>query len=578
MRDPKGRGTKGHVRAVAFLGVLAAFLTAAPAASAAFGISPFSAQPASKAAGANSDFSVEFGVTDPSAGLKDLTVHLPPGLIGNPLATPTCSETQLKADACPARSDVGDATNDVNVKPLGLLPIPMTVNGQVYNVQPRKGEPARFGIVLDPSPVPGLGAVLPKIVLQQTASLRQSDFGLDTGLRNIPRSAKIGGVSTPLEVTGVALTLKGKVDGGKGFLRNPTSCRAQTVRIDADAYSGASASNQDQFTTTNCGALPFSPEFGARIRQVSKDLADPIELTTSISQTIEEAGLRKAVVTLPTDIIGNSQALAIQCEPADFDAGNCPESTKVGEAVAASPLQAQPLAGSVYLVKPTTPVPFPDLGVDLKGGLALKVKGAISAMGTSSGLQIFVTFDGLPDIPLSDFSLTFAGGTGGLNIAGRDPCSPPPFGFVANFDSHSGKSLQVDSAAQATCVGGGAGRPKARVRIRKLKSGEPKVAVRLRAASAPIAKARVKLPRGLKVGARRKLLAGTEVSGAAVRGHGRKLSIKAKGGGVDRIGVRLAKGAIKARAGVKAKRLKPFAITIVDADGTRTKLTPRAAR
>src|SRR4029079_17582436 len=115
----------------------------------------------------------------------------------------------------------------------------------------------------------------------------------------------------------------------------------------------------------------------------------------------------------------------------------------------------------------------------------------------------------------------------------------------------SGKSLQVDSAAQATCVGGGAGRPKARVRIRKLKSGEPKVAVRLRAASAPIAKARVKLPRGLKVGARRKLLAGTEVSGAAVRGHGRSLSIKAKGGGVGRIGVRLAKGAVKARAGVK---------------------------
>lgn len=577
MRDPKGRGIRGRVRALAFIGTLAALLIAAPAANAAFGISPFSAQPADKAAGANSDFTVDFTVTDPSNGLKDLTVHLPPGLIGNPLATPTCSEAQLQADSCPARSDVGDATNEVNVKPLGLIPIPLTVSGQVYNVQPRKGEPARFGIVLDPSPVPGLGAALPKIVLQQTASLRQGDFGLDTGLRNIPNSAKIGGVSTPLEVTGVALTLKGKVDGGKGFLRNPTSCGAQAVEIDARAYSGATATNQDQFTTTNCNALPFSPEFGARIRQVSRDLADPIELTTSISQTIEEAGLKKAVVTLPTDIIGNGPALAIQCEAAAFDAGDCPGDTKVGEAVAASPLQAQPLAGNVYLVKPLTPSPFPDLGVDLKGGLALKVKGSISAAGTPSGLQIFVTFDGLPDIPLSDFSLTFAGGPGGLNIAGRDPCSPPPFGFVADFNSHSGKSLQVGSDARSTCVGGGAGRPKASVRIARLQSGKPKVALRLRAAATPIAKARVKLPRGLEVGARRRLLAGTRVSGASIRGHGRKLSIKAKGGGVERIGVRLAKGAVKARDGVKAKTLKPFAVSIVDADGTRTKLTPRAA-
>ena len=126
-------------------------------------------------------------------------------------------------------------------------------------------------------------------------------------------------------------------------------------------------------------------------------------------------------------------------------------------------------------------------------------------------------------------------------------------------------------------VGGGAGRPKARVRVGKLKSGKPRVALRLRAASTPIARARVRLPRGLKVGAKHKLLAGAHVSGGSVRGHGRRLSIRAEGGGADRIGVRLAKGAVKARKDLRAKRLKPFAVTIVDTDGTRTKLTPRAA-
>ncbi|MCB0875423.1 MAG: hypothetical protein R2718_04790 [Solirubrobacterales bacterium] len=565
------------MRALVLAATIAIALIAAPAASAAFGISQFSAQPASKAAGANSDFSVSFDVSDPGAGLRDLTVHLPPGLIGNPLATPTCSEAKLKADACPAKSDVGDATNGVNVKPLGLLPIPLTVNGQVYNVEPRKGEPARFGIVLDPSPVPGLGGALPKIVLQQTASLRQGDFGLDTGLKDIPRSAKIAGISTPLEVTSVELTLKGKVNGGKGFLRNPTSCGAQTVSIDAKAYNGANASGQDQFTTTNCGALPFSPKFAATIRQVSRDLADPVELTTSISQTIEEAGLEKAVVKLPTDIIGNGPALAIQCEAAAFDAGNCPADTKVGEATAASPLQAKPLAGSVYLVKPVSPSPFPDLGVDLKGGLALKVKGAISAVAVPSGLQIVVTFDGLPDIPLSDFSLTFAGGPGGLNVAGRDPCQPPPFVFGADFDAHSGAARHVDANAKATCKGGGAGRPKARVGIAKLRSGHPKLKLRVRAGGEQIRRARVRLPRGLKVGPKRKLLGGSHAAGGSVRGHGRTLSLKAKGGGADRLRVRLAKGAIKAGKGVRAKRLKAFRIRVVDTSGSATALSVRAA-
>ena len=178
----------------------------------------------SKAAGANSNLTVSFNVGDSAAGLKDLTVHLPPGLVGNPLATPTCTEAKLKADNCPAASDVGDATNNVIVKPLGLLPIPLTVNGQVYNVEPRKGEPARFGIVLDPAPVPGLGAALPKIVLQQTARLRQSDFGLDTSLKDIPNSAKIGGLTTPLEVTGVVAHPRGQ-DRRQGLSAQPDFLR-----------------------------------------------------------------------------------------------------------------------------------------------------------------------------------------------------------------------------------------------------------------------------------------------------------------------------------------------------------------
>ncbi|HET6830073.1 MAG TPA: hypothetical protein VFH44_01865 [Solirubrobacterales bacterium] len=575
MADPAGRGIPRAARATILLGVLATLLIAAPAAEAAFGIAGFSAQPASKAAGANSNLSVSFDVTEPAAGLKDVTVHLPPGLIGNPLATPTCTEPKLMADDCPARSDVGDATNEVTVKPLGLLPIPLTVNGQVYNVEPRKGEPARFGIVLDPSPVPGLG-LLPKIVLQQTARLRQSDFGLDTSLRDIPRSARIGGVSTPLEVRGVALTLRGKVNGGKGFLRNPTSCKAQTIAIDAAAYNGATASAQDQFTTTNCGALPFSPRFSAEIRQLSPDLAEPVELTTSISQTIEEAGLKRAIVSLPTDIIGNGPALAIQCPAATFASGGCADDTIVGDAVADSPLQAKPLSGKVYLVTPTGPSPFPDLGVDLKGGLALQVKGAISAVPVPGGLQVVVTFDGLPDIPLSDFRLTFAGGEGGLNVAARSPCEPPPFVFNADFLGHSGATRNVDVDADASC-GGGKGKPKARVEVAKLGSGKPRLRIRLRGRGAEIRRAEVKLPRGLKAGPKRKLARRGHVSGGgSLRGHARLLHVRAGGEGSKSVRVRLGRGAIKARSHLRARKLGRFRIKVRTAAGETARLSVRA--
>jgi hypothetical protein len=547
------------------LAVLAGLLVLAPAADAAFSLTNLSAKPANNDAGANSRFSVSFDVQEPSAQMKRLVLHLPPGLIGNPLATPTCTEQRLNANNCPAASDVGDISNTVNV--LGL-PLPVTASGNVYNVVPRKGEPARFGFVLTTS-----GSVLPPIVLQSPASLRQSDFGLDTTLDNIPKS--VSGLR--IDITNVSLSLQGKAGSpAKGFMRNPTSCGNHTVSYDAAAYDGQTASGSTTFSTDNCGALPFHPKFSARIRQLTRDLANPVELTTTISQTIAEAGLKKAVVSLPTDIIGNAEALGVQCPVSAFNAGTCPAATRVGSAVAASPLQSRPLEGDVYLLETGG---LPDVGVDLKGDLALKVTGAISLAPAPGGaFHTVVTFDGLPDIPISDFSLTFAGGAGGLNLARRDPCKPPPLVFDADFDGHSGATSNVSADAASTCPpgGGGSKKPKARLAIAKVGSGKPKLALRLRGGSAELRKASVKLPRGLKVGPKRKLIAGSDVAGASVRGKRRTLRLKSKGGGVDRIRAVFADGAIRARKGLKESGLKRFPITIRDVDGKRTKLTVAA--
>ena len=76
----------------------------------------------------------------------------------------------------------------------------------------------------------------------------------------------------------------------QGFIRNPTSCKTHTVGFDAVAYDAQTASAQATFTTDNCGALPFTPELSARIKRVGA-VNDPVELSTTIAQTIEEAGL-----------------------------------------------------------------------------------------------------------------------------------------------------------------------------------------------------------------------------------------------------------------------------------------------
>jgi hypothetical protein len=72
-------------------------LALAPAAHA-LGFQGLSAAPANPNAGANSDLNVHIGFTSPADDVKNLTVGLPPGLVGDPTATPLCSMAQLQAD------------------------------------------------------------------------------------------------------------------------------------------------------------------------------------------------------------------------------------------------------------------------------------------------------------------------------------------------------------------------------------------------------------------------------------------------------------------------------------------------
>jgi hypothetical protein len=405
------------------------------------------AEPQDLDAGAHSNFKIhaQFGSED----VKDLTISLPPGEVGNPLATPLCDPGTLPS--CPANTAVGTVSSNVTI---GTL-LPQTISGTVYNLVPQPGEPARFGIVLNALPIslpaPLNGLVLPPTVVQSGASLRQDDFGLDTVVHNIPHEAAlIGGlpITVPVHISSMDLTLNGMA-GGNPFMRNPTSCDAHTVRFSGNSYSSPIVVHKDSpaFTPTNCGALDFSPAFEAQVGgdgQTTNGV--PTTASTSILQDTDEAGLLNAKVTVPNDLNPNATVFfGGACDLPSFTAGTCPSNTVVGFATAASPLLSQPLVGNVELV--ASGGTFPNLGLDLKGQLHLLLQGA-TAINPNT-----VTFEGLPDIPISRFQLTFTPSPGLLGTS-RDLCVGAPPVFHADFTGYNGASTSVDAAATVIGCGG----------------------------------------------------------------------------------------------------------------------------
>jgi hypothetical protein len=425
-----------------FIAVAALF--AVPASAQALSLSGLAAAPTDTQAGAHSDFHIHM---DFSGGqVKDLTVGLPPGQIGDPNATPLCTVAQLNADACPANTKVGSVSANATVTVV-VLPVTVTVNGDLYNLTPQPGEPARFGIVLRPLSIPPLPPILPNIILQSGVQLRP-DFGLNTIINDIPNTTLSPGDTT---INSQDITLFGIAPGtGKPFMRNPTSCGSHTTNFSAVPHSGASDTGSANFSTTNCGAQDFSPSFTAEVGgpgQTTNGVATTA--STAILQDTDEAGLQDAVVTVPSDLNPNATIFfGAHCSQAEFLASACPSNTVVGLATASSPLLSQPLIGNVVLV--TGPGAFPNLGLDLQGQLHLLLQGA-TAINPNT-----VTFNGLPDIPISRFQLTFTNPPALLGTS-RDLCTPPAPLFHANFTGYNGASTSVDSAATVNGCGPSSG-------------------------------------------------------------------------------------------------------------------------
>jgi hypothetical protein len=195
---------------------------------------------------------------EPVENPRAAVVELPVGFLGDPQATPTCSESTLTNGApegrsCPPASRVGVATVDLEGS---LLLTGGPLNGSesaIYNIAPQAGYPAEFAVSTAAKMIPMYASVV------HTSS----------GYRVRVSAPGIPAAQGPV---GVSLTFFGNpaaVDktGGRpvAFVTNPADCSGGplSARIELDSWENPGRWVSKEATTypqvSGCNVLQFNP-------------------------------------------------------------------------------------------------------------------------------------------------------------------------------------------------------------------------------------------------------------------------------------------------------------------------------
>ncbi|HEX5308045.1 MAG TPA: hypothetical protein VFW38_03085 [Solirubrobacteraceae bacterium] len=350
------------------------------------------------------------------ANPKDVIVELPPGLIGNPEATPKCAPYNVAHADCSGASQVG------------ILKV-LTAGGQeheapIYNVEPPVGVPAQFGARFN-------GFVTAHI----DATIRTgSDYGITTS--SLYMSAAEGLTGASVTLWGIPSDPRhdqerfcpavGKIDeegpcGERGetvpFLTDPTSCvgvRQASVHVDSWQAPGSFVTaSSDMAAIAGCGELAFKPAIAVEPAHDSTDSPSGLTLQLTVPQNQGSKGLATAEVKslsvlLPPGVVLNPSAAngRVACTPAQIalsSAGppDCPDGSEIGTAEAVSALVDHPLKGGLYIAAQHEN-PFGSLYAmyltidDPQTGVVVKLAGEVTADPLSGRLR--TTFDESPQL------------------------------------------------------------------------------------------------------------------------------------------------------------------------------------
>jgi hypothetical protein len=240
----------------------------------------------------------------------------------------------------------------------------------------------------------------------------------------------LGGIRLRIRRVGIDVTRE-------GFMFNPTSCRPAQVRGTISSAAGDTAPVSSPFGVSGCSGLPFGPALAARLAGKGQTKANRSPaFSTTITQPAGDAHLRFAAVTLPQQVGVQLDSVSAACAAAQLAAGTCPAASKLGDARAETPVLAAPLTGPIYLV--ASDGSLPHMVVQLRGQIALDLVGAVEV---DDHGRLVTKFAQIPDVPISTFSLTLHGGTGGVLRNNVNLCRSRAPRVRATFVSHSQKRV-----------------------------------------------------------------------------------------------------------------------------------------
>jgi hypothetical protein len=401
----------------------------------------FNAGPKATKAGAFSPLELRITRPDGAQEIRQVKVDLPPGMVAKLKGVEYCPEAnitaagsrsgkdELASPSCPANSLVGTTGIDA-----GSGPAPFRTNGQVYLAGPYKGAPVSMVFVTPAVAGPyDLGTVVVRAALNIN-----------------PETAEVHAVSDaiPYVFGGVKLDIRA-IDvsiNRQNFTLNPTTCR-EPFSIGsgilggggnpADPASWFETKPSNAFRATECKALKYKPSFYARIfggKNQMQRAAHP-KFRATLDARNGDANTRRAAFILPRATILDQGHIKTICTRVQLAANNCPKASIYGNAKATSPLLDGKLKGPVYLTSSNNTLP--DLLVDLKGQVNVRLRGVIS----SSNGRLKTVFRKAPDVAVNKFILTMKGGDKGLLINSRNLCERQTTGFL-NLKAQNSRQLK----------------------------------------------------------------------------------------------------------------------------------------
>jgi len=473
-------GLRGVV-VVAFgvaLVALALCAAVAPAQGEAFGVSTFATSLSSPQAGAHADLRSEFKLRtnergEPVGQVKDVQIRLPPGIVGSPLSVPKCSSVEFELYDCQAPAQVGVMTvfDKIGSEPSGEVTVP------VYNLTPSPGHSATFA-----------ASLLSTKILMQADLSSDGTYALEVAIHDLSTEIPIVGVSLTLwgvpaasthdlersrtelggpqpiygppnefeesEVIGIEPTPAGVTP--TPLLTNSSDCEGPpllTSTLLVESWEGQSDSASATMPApTGCKLLHVAPTISVTPETTERDTPSgyDIDLGYQLDQQpfdLATPPLRDATVTLPagTSLSPGVASGLVGCAEAQFQAGECPNASKVGTAAIDTPLAANPLEGAIYLSTPT-PQAMYRMFISVMGeGIAMRLTGLIEANPNTG--QLTVHFTETPQLPFSAFDLHLFGG-GGAPLANPATCGEAL--STASFLPYGGQEAYGGQAPGAT--------------------------------------------------------------------------------------------------------------------------------